>query len=69
MEGVRTMDKILVLSFSSDSMPAMLTSRSGLMHFVMPCSLHNPDSGPDDPERENPVFWDIDLAPVSAMDP
>jgi len=70
MEGAGTMDKILVLSFSSDSMPAMLTSRSGLMYFVMPCSPHNPASGPDDPEQENPVFWpeDIDLAPVSAVD-
>jgi hypothetical protein len=70
MEGAKTMDKILVLSCSSDSMPAMLTSRSGLMHFVMPCSPHNPASGPDDPEQDNPVFWpeDIDLAPVSAVD-
>jgi len=71
MEGAKTMDKILVMSFPGEETPAMLTSQSGFMHFVMPCSLHDPDSGPDDPEWENPVFWpdDIDLVPVSAMDP
>ncbi len=71
MEGAGVMDSILVLSFSSDSMPAMLTSGSGLMHFVMPCSPHNSASGGDDPEQKNPVFWpeDIDMVPVSAVDP